>query len=34
MDNCESEIECKCESFNKTLLWSERKASVMDWNEL
>ena len=34
MDDYESKNECKCKTYNKILLWSERKASVMEWNVL
>jgi len=33
MDDCVHERD-DCETYNKILLWSERKASVMEWNVL
>ena len=34
MNDCVYGSECECESFNKILLQSERKTSVMEWNLL
>ena len=33
MDDCVNEMD-DCETYNKILLWSEKKASVMEWNVL
>jgi len=33
MDDCVNEMD-DCETYNKILLWSERKAGVIEWTAL